>query len=770
MTRSAAGWTSGSPCRAGRCDPIAMAQWRCSARWRCSRQRATLWRRRSIGTASFSAWRRQRRYRRRAMAEAATLPIAGSRRYELELLFLTSFAAVPLYATQAISALPLVIFHAVMIAIAARVAFGKSPEVIPSAIMRVLVIAYVPFYIVDAAVISRSAIAASTHLILFIAAYQPIDSVKTRNIAQRLLTAALIFTAGVATSTHVAILPFIIIFGFLLLRQLMHLSHEETVGMTGTTIAEPPSGRAASFYVFGALAIGSCRFPFMPRIRNPLLPGITGPLSNATSGLSDSINLNETRSISSDATVVSRVWMGQETIPFFTPLRLKGTIYERFAANTWIQGRRDFIPLDGSDGTTRVARPEGFTRKASVQQRFLIGSRLFLPVGTYQVSGAGNISEGPTRDIFTVWSSHRDTIAYDVMLARETAPQRPQQVTVSNYPVTPAVRAMAQQIAGSETDPMRQAAAVETFLSHRFRYVADPSQIGRTMTVDQFLLREQRGHCEYFAAGMVALMTALNVPARIVGGFYGGTLNPLTGYFVIRREDAHAWVEVWDGTAWQTFDPTPASLRPGNAHDGLLHVYASALADSINYFWDRHILTYGLGDHLALAGSFLESFRSASGAVAASLHTSSLRKYASLLAALIVAGFAIVMIARRRPTLFDLLAAHLHRLGIDVGPSMTRSEALDRLRITQPAAAAKLAPLIAMYEEERFSEKVERGRVARIRRRLAGISERLTVRLPSRRRHQRDHLPHRAIESDQRRAGDDRMPDVQLLNVRERGD
>jgi hypothetical protein len=646
-----------------------------------------------------------------------------SRRYELELLFLTMFAAVPLYATQAISAPPLLAFHAVMIAVAARVAFGKSPEVIPATVMRGLAIAYVPFYIVDAAMVSRNAIAASTHLVLFIAAYQAIESAKTHNTAQRLLTAALIFTAGVATSTHIAILPFIIIFGFLLLRQLMHLSHEETEAMTGTPVAEPPSGRAASFYVFGALAIGTCLFPFMPRVRNPLLPGMTGPLSNATTGLSDSINLNETRSISSDATVVSRVWMGQETIPFFTPLRLKGTIYERFINNTWIQGRRDFIPLDGSDGTTRVARPEGFTRKASVQQRFLIGSRLFLPAGTYEVSGAGQISEGPTRDVFTVWSSHRDTIAYDVALARETGPRRPQQVTVSNYPVTPAVRAMAQQIAGSETDPMRQAGEVEAYLSRRFRYVADPSQIGRTMTVDQFLLKEHRGHCEYFAAGMVALMTALNVPARIVGGFYGGTLNPLTGYFVVRLEDAHAWVEVWNGKSWQTFDPTPASLRPGNAHEGLLRVYAAAIADSINYFWDRHILTYGLGDQMALAVALIERLRLTSAAMTAALHTAALRTYTSLLTVLVVAGCSIVLIARRRRSLFDLLAAHLHRLGIDVGPSMTMSEALNTLRITHPAAAAELAPLIAMYEAERFSGREERGRVRRVRRRLAEISE-----------------------------------------------
>lgn len=644
-----------------------------------------------------------------------------SRRHELELLFLTMFSAVPLYATQAISAPSLLTFHGMLLAIALRVARGKGPEVIPAMVMRGLAIAYVPFYVVDAALISRSAIAASTHLVLFIAAYQPIESVRTRNTAQRLLTASLIFTAGVATSTHIAILPVVVLFGFLLLRQLMHLSHDETARTTAVPAHEPPSSLAATFYVCGALLIGSLFFPLLPRVRNPLLPGMAGPLSNATSGLSDSINLNEPRTISSDATVISRVWMGPETIPFFTPLRLKGTIYERFTNNNWMQGRRDFVQLESNEGRTRVALPEGFTRKASVQQRFPMGSRLFLPVGTYEVSGAGQIAEGPTRDIYTVWQSHRDTIAYDVALAQETTPRRLQRVTVSNYPVTPAVRAMAQQIAGSETDPLRQAGAIEQYLSSRFRYVPDPAKIGHTMTVDQFLLQEHRGHCEYFAAGMVALMTALGTPARIVGGFYGGTLNPLTGYFVVRNEDAHAWVEVWDGKSWRTFDPTPAALRPGNTHDGLMRAYALALADMVNYFWDRHILTYGLGDQIALALDLMDRLRLAASAAKLALHSPVTRNFGILMGALLAAAFAAVVLSRRRRSLFDLLAAHLRRLGIEVGPAMTMTEALDELHSLHPAAAVELSPLIALYEAERFSGKLEKGRVARIRRELAAI-------------------------------------------------
>lgn len=645
-----------------------------------------------------------------------------SRRRELELLLLSAFAAVPLYATQTIGPLPLVVFHLMIGAIALNVVVGRGAEVVPPPIMLGVAVAYIPFYIIDAAAISRSAIAASTHLVLFIAAYQPIESAGERKTGQRLLTASLLFTASVATATHIAIVPFVAVFGFLLLRQLMHLSHEDSERMTGKVTPEPRANRAAAFYVCAATAAGILFFPLLPRIRNPVLPGISTPLSSST-GLSDTIDLNDPRSITNDSAVVSRVWMGQDAVPFFTPLRLRGVVYPQFARNIWVQGSRDFLPLDSRDGATRTAVPEGFTRHASVQQRFILGSRLLLPVGTYEVRGAGRIAEGPTRDVFTAWESHRDTISYDIRIARETRPMRKPKVMLSNYPVTPAVRAMAQQIVGNETDPMRQAAAIERYLSTRFRYVPDPAQIGHTMTVDQFLLKEQRGHCEYFAAGMVALMTSLGVPARIVGGFYGGQLNPLTGYFVVRRSDAHAWTEVWDGSRWQTFDSTPAALRPGSAHDGLLHAYANAVSDSINYFWDRYILTFGFADQIALAVEVINRGRAMLGSlnngVRASLSEVFSRDYAVAMSAFLVAAAAALLLARRRRSPFELLATHLARLGIAIGPSMTMEEALVHLRDSHPDAALDLEPLIALYEEERFSPRPDRTRLAQIRRRLA---------------------------------------------------
>ena len=243
----------------------------------------------------------------------------SSKQHELELLLLTMFSAVPLYGTAAISITPLIVFHVVMLLLVLRVATGHDPELIPLPLMRVLAVAYILFYIVDAAVISRSAIAASTHLVLFIAAYQPMEPVSRRKESQRLLTAALIFVASVATSTHIAIVPFVIAFAFLLFRELIHLSHADSVQTAGVSAAEPPSGRAAAFYVFGTTAIGILLFPMLPRVRNPFVPGFIGSLNNASTGLSDTINFNDSGDASNntytlDGTKLTRPGMADITV------------------------------------------------------------------------------------------------------------------------------------------------------------------------------------------------------------------------------------------------------------------------------------------------------------------------------------------------------------------------------------------------------------------------------------------------------------------------
>jgi transglutaminase-like putative cysteine protease len=650
------------------------------------------------------------------------------RRREIETLLLAAFAAAPLYATGAVGIVPLLLFHAVMLGMVARVASGRTPELIPRSVMRALGIAYVVFYFIDAIGISRSAIAASTHLVLFIAAYQPMESVRSNNYAQRLLAAALLFIASIATSTHITIILFVIAFAFLMLRQMMYVSHLDTIRAIGRDYAEPPSGRAAAFYLCGTAVIAAILFPFIPRVRNPVLQGVTGGLTNATTGLSDTINFNEERATPNDPSVVARVSMAQDTIPFFTPLRLRAAVYDRYWRGEWrqSQGRYGSVPM--SRGLYQIARPVGFTRSASVQQRLVHNNRLLLPEGTFGIRGLNGVLEGPHRDAYYVYQGSRQMLTFDVMMARAIDPigrRAQQQPPLTGYPENPAITAMARSIVGNETDPYKQAVAIERYLDRNFRYLARAQEIGHTMTVDEFLLRERRGHCEYFAAGEVALLGALGVPARIVGGYYGGTLNPLTGYFVVRREDAHAWVEAWVRGRWTTFDPTPATMRPGNTKAGLVSAYLAAVGDSITYFWDRYVLTYGLGDQIAFLSDLIGRVRAfASGtrdAIASGTRLAASPAFAFGVAALagILAGA--IALLRRRQSLFHLLAADLAKRGIEVGPAMTMEEALARLRVAQPEVAGELEPLIAMYEAERFSPERDRGRAAAIRRRLAEL-------------------------------------------------
>lgn len=644
---------------------------------------------------------------------------------EIEMLLLAMFAAVPLYFTYAVGRAPLIAFHLLMAAIAIRVATGRGPEVVPQVVMRALAFAYIGFYLIDAAMISRSAIAASTHLVLFIAAYQPIESLQRNNLAQRLLTTGLIFIASLATSTHIVIALFLVVFGFLMFRQMIYVSHMETIRSIGHGFALAPTSRAAMFYIAGAMVIGTLLFPLLPRLRNPMVQGMLGTLQGATTGLSESIDFSEARSSTPDPAVVARVWMGPDVIPFFTPLRLRGAVYDSYSGTSWLQTGARIASVRGRRGVYRIARPLGFGRAARVQQA--VGparGRLFFPAGTYAVAGLPQLYRGATRESYFT-ASRSGSLTYEVSMSRAVEPLEPENVRVPPYPASQRVRALAQRIAGGMQGTEPRAEAIERHLLNNYQYVQRPEDIGRArMSLDEFLLTVRRGHCEYFAAGMVALLSTLDVPARIVGGFYGGRMNPLTGHFVVRREDAHAWVEVWNGARWVTYDPTPPSLRPGGGQSGFAS-YLSALGDSASYFWDRYVLTYGLGDQIALVAEAITRARAAIATSRSALARAGEAATAPLGITVAASLFGVIVLAwaisvrRRGP--FELLARYLRAHGVEIDDATTIEEAVAKLRAEAPEAASELEPLVALYEQEQFSGRRDPERRRLLRRKLAEL-------------------------------------------------
>lgn len=153
----------------------------------------------------------------------------------------------------------------------------------------------------------------------------------------------------------------------------------------------------------------------------------------------------------------------------------------------------------------------------------------------------------------------------DVQSLREAGTDYPDWVRASYLQlpatVTDRTRALARQIVNDAgaTNPYDQATAIQNYL-RRFIYdETRPAPPQDRDWADYFLFDSQRGYCDDFATSMVVLLRSLDIPARWVQGYAGGTLEKADTY-IVRESVAHSWPEVYfPGYGWQRFEPTPAA-------------------------------------------------------------------------------------------------------------------------------------------------------------------------------------------------------------------
>jgi transglutaminase-like putative cysteine protease len=97
------------------------------------------------------------------------------------------------------------------------------------------------------------------------------------------------------------------------------------------------------------------------------------------------------------------------------------------------------------------------------------------------------------------------------------------------------------------------------FVDNKFSYSYSPGQI---QNLEDFLLQKKIGLCEHYAAASAALLRASGIPARVVVGLQGGQSDESRRYIILRKKDAHAWIEFLHPTKrnWERFDPTDTLL------------------------------------------------------------------------------------------------------------------------------------------------------------------------------------------------------------------
>jgi transglutaminase-like putative cysteine protease len=97
-------------------------------------------------------------------------------------------------------------------------------------------------------------------------------------------------------------------------------------------------------------------------------------------------------------------------------------------------------------------------------------------------------------------------------------------------------------------DPYLAARALENYLRYDggFVYALEPRTIPRGVDpIEDFVINQRSGHCEYFASALVMMLRSLDIPARMVIGFRVEEWNSLGKFYVVRQLHAHAWVEAF---------------------------------------------------------------------------------------------------------------------------------------------------------------------------------------------------------------------------------
>ncbi len=355
-------------------------------------------------------------------------------------------------------------------------------------------------------------------------------------------------------------------------------------------------------------------FFILPRFEASLMRGGSGSEIHVA-GFSPEVHLGEVGRIQSRRNPVLRMRMtDREGKPYTEgPQYLYGLALDRFDGRSWSLSSLDRIPLSPTGPgwpAPDVLLPDtdvvaDLTMEPSDSEVLFFPG---VPLGIYgeftSLEAASTEGYHPPRN-----SSRRRYVVHSDLdrSAPETLRQPggpiPEDIARSYLQLPSSlsarVRALAEKLAQEAVLPYDRALRVEQFLARGdFRYSMDNAP-GRADPLDDFLFETREGHCEYFASAMVVLLRAQGIPSRIVNGFLAQDYLPAGGYFLVRQNDAHSWVEVWiAGGGWQRFDPTP-----GRAGEGVVRLTAlGRLQQYMDVFqdqWNRVILDYNLSTQFA---------------------------------------------------------------------------------------------------------------------------------------------------------------------------
>ncbi len=397
--------------------------------------------------------------------------------------------------------------------------------------------------------------------------------------------------------------------------------------------------------------LGSVIFVVLPRNVGMQAFGQWGP-GKSVSGFADTVELGRPGLISESSTPVLDITIrdrdgfniGAENMP---AIYLRGAVLNDYDAGRWTNSPTMSLPLTSRarlvEPRTAVKPAKPIENASQWTQQFDIIMRssaigqtyLFTPWktvefkvgdipmrlghdferGLFLKDGIGGRLEYSIRRVNTEY----DRIDFDQFDRRDPIYVLSDAQTLD---IEPAIQEFASEVlsqSGIEPDPALRAirddqAAVrliENHLRSRFAYTLDaqPVPAGEDAT-KWFLFERKAGHCEYFASSLALMTRSIGIPARVITGYIVSDFNDVTGQFVVRESNAHAWVEAQIAPGvWKTFDGTPpADFHAIHERDPSIWRSFSKMYESIEFLWVRSVVGYDSNSRENIMGASSTDF------------------------------------------------------------------------------------------------------------------------------------------------------------------
>ncbi len=339
-----------------------------------------------------------------------------------------------------------------------------------------------------------------------------------------------------------------------------------------------------------------------------------------TSGFSETVNLGAIGPIKRDPSVVMRVELPVSSSHEASRFYLRGVAFDQYDGKSWTN-RLNYRRAISEDATgTYVLRGNrshaqpllGETVRQNILLEPLDTPVLFAAPFIERVSGKfPNIQSDLTGSVYLPFPSS-SRIEYSVLSRSNPILPVDFGSEPSLYPESftrhflqipdqsERIAVLAREITHTHRTTYEKANAIQTYLTHNYRYSLDAPLAEQDQPLEEFLFIRKTGYCEHYATAMVIMLRTIGIPARLVTGFLATEWNEYGNYYLVRQQDAHAWVEMHlPNSGWIKMDPTPPSIESVGSGSPAWHALGRMM-DTIRLQWSRFFVQYSAADQLAV--------------------------------------------------------------------------------------------------------------------------------------------------------------------------